>query len=393
MIRHNSQRHGKRLWTQQQQGEPVRLVPCDDGEAEARAVAEGIQSYRQHSGCHYSDFAVLYRTNAQSRLFEEQLRFANVPYVLIGGQQFFERKEVKDVLAYLRLLVNPRDEVSLLRILNIPKRGIGRDSARRLVTQAAEDGMSVSALLEAAAGGEKALDLPSVAQQGVVHLAALLQQWRQRLPQADSLYDLAYGLLQELGFREHIYQQAEDPQQARRREENVQEVLNAVVSYEQRQIKPSLAGFLEQITLLDQEEKPQHGKEAKLAQDAVVLMSLHSSKGLEFPYVFMVGMEEEFLPHKRTLEADGDVTEERRLCYVGMTRACQQLTLTYARQRRRRGGFVPRQPSRFLSEVPAKMLECLEGSAVSFTPREEEAMAEDFFAQMQQMLNMPKEDS
>ncbi len=306
VIRNNAQRKEKVLWTADGPGEPVISLLCEDAEDEARSVVEQIHAERFRRNLQYRDFAILYRTNVQSRAFEEQLRFENIPYVLIGGQQFFDRKEVKDALAYFRVLVNPRDEVNLLRILNFPRRGIGETTADTLIRASAAQGKPLWEVLQNVADIPELADKPQAAVAGFVEL---MERYRKNFRKPLRLVETARELFAEIGLEDEIYRTASDPQQGKRRAENLDEVLNALAGYVEREGETTLPGFLDKVTLLDQDEPVRNDKEHKLARDAVVLMSLHSSKGLEFPQVFLVGLEEGFLPHRKSV---GDGKRSRR---------------------------------------------------------------------------------
>ncbi len=384
LIRHNAKRREKVLWTSGPEGPPVDYISCEDGEDEARMVVERIHAERFRQKMEYRDFAVLYRTNIQSRAFEEQLRYENIPYVLIGGQQFFDRKEVKDVLAYFKVLVNPLDEVNLLRILNWPRRGIGETSADRLIRASADREVPLWDVLSDPFGipdlGEKTV-------QALQQFTGILENYRRRFRQPGFLAETGRRFIKDLGIEDELYRTAEDPARGRRRAENVEEVLNALATYEEREPLPTLAGFLEKVSLLDRDEPVRSSKETKLAKDAVVLMSLHSSKGLEFPCVFLVGMEEDFLPHRKSAGEFFDVDEERRLCYVGITRARRKLIFLNAARRRKFGKLRTREPSRFLGEIPPELLEKgPDGGKSELSPGEQEKTAASFFAGIKALL-------
>ncbi len=384
VILNNTKRKVKALWTAGDQGRQIEYLRCEDDEDEARLVMERIHAERFKNELRYSDFAVLYRTNVQSRAFEEQFRYENIPYVLIGGQQFFDRKEVKDAVAYLRVLVNPRDEVNLLRILNYPRRGIGETSADRLIRHSAELNRPLWEVLADPSGVE---DLGDKATEAVAAFVALLERYRKTFARSGHLSHTARELYAEIKLEDEIYRGADDPTKGRRRADNVEEVINSMASYEEREEKPSLAGFLEKVSLLDKDQPNRDSKEKKLQQDAVILMSLHSSKGLEFPVVFMVGMEEEYLPHKKSIHETFDIEEERRLCYVGITRAQRHLLLLGAVSRKKYGKLQPRIASRFLKEIPATLLheQTSEGRPPA-SEEEQEVMASNFFSNMRAML-------
>jgi superfamily I DNA/RNA helicase len=355
-----------------------------DEEDEARMVMERIHAERFRHELQYRDFAILYRTNVQSRAFEEQLRYENIPYVLIGGQQFFDRKEVKDAVAYLKVLVNSRDEVNLLRILNYPRRGIGETTADRLIRHSAEREAPLWDVLR------NPTEIPELGDKGKEAIAAfvdLMERYRRRFARGPGLAETARNFFEEIGLEDEIYRGADDPAKARRRADNVHEVVSAMASYEEREAAPALAGFLDKVSLYDEDRPGKNDKEKKLSQDAVTLMSLHSSKGLEFPVVFMVGLEEEYLPHKKSIHETFDIDEERRLCYVGITRARRRLVLLHAGKRKKYGKMLPREPSRFLKEIPEALLE-QRGSEgrPPVSEEEQEVMAGSFFAKMQAML-------
>ncbi|KIH76187.1 DNA helicase-2 / ATP-dependent DNA helicase PcrA [Geoalkalibacter ferrihydriticus] len=384
VIKNNTKRREKALWTSDGAGPKVDYLLCEDEEDEARAVMERIHGERFRQELSYSDFAILYRTNVQSRSFEEQLRYENIPYVLIGGQQFFDRKEVKDCIAYLKVLVNPRDEVNLLRILNYPKRGIGETTADRLIRHSAKHSLPLWQVLKEAAGLE---DLGEKAQESIAGFVTLMERYRQRFNRHGLMVETLRELVAELRLEQEIYRTVDDPKKARRRVENMEEVANAMASYLERDESPSLPGFLEKVSLLDDDRPGRDSKERKLQRDAVVLMSIHSSKGLEFPQVFLVGMEEEFLPHKKTLTETFNLDEERRLCYVGITRARRNLVLTGARRRKKYGEMQPRVPSRFLDEIPTELLNSCRSEQPPELPAEEkEQRASKAFANIMDIL-------
>ncbi|ABA90196.1 ATP-dependent DNA helicase Rep [Syntrophotalea carbinolica DSM 2380] len=384
VIRNNLKRKIKALWTADGPGDKIDYLLCEDDEDEARVVVERIMAERFKARLSYRDFAILFRTNVQSRAFEEQLRYQDVPYVLIGGQQFFDRKEVKDVLAYFRVLLNPRDEVNLLRILNTPKRGIGDTSADRLIRFSAEHDIPLWQVLKNPAEVE---GLGDKVMESIATFVDLMQNFRRRF-RVGQLSDTGRELLQELRFEDDLLRTAQDPDKARRRMANVAEVINAMASYEQREVQPTLEGFLDKVSLLDRDEPPRQDKDAKLQRDAVVLMSLHSSKGLEFPCVFLVGMEDELLPHKKSKGANSNIEEERRLCYVGITRAQKKLTLLGAARRKKFGVMQLRSPSCFLEEIPDEVLHSAASDAPTATTEEEkDQLANNAFADIKAMLD------
>ena len=349
VIRHNKQRKDKALWTSGTDGEKIGVVKCLDAEDETRAVIERIRHNVDSKRMAYKDHAILMRTNAQTMVFEQELRFADIPYVLIGGQQFFDRKEVKDAIAYLRFMVNPSDEVNLLRILNYPRRGIGRTTADLLIRTSVTSKEPLWKVIRRARMIE---GVNAKAAEALEKFMALIEEHKRWFRGSGRLAGTTKDLFAAVGLEAELRREPDSREKIERRIENVQEVINAVATYEERDAKPTLSGFLEKVALLDRDEPGSDSKEKKLAKDAVVLMSLHSSKGLEFPHVFLPGFEEGFLPHKKSVSEGFDVDEERRLCYVGITRAREKLTILHADARMKYGKAEPRELSRFLAEIP-----------------------------------------
>jgi len=383
LIGNNKVRKEKKLWTAAGQGPPIDLLIVQDDEEEATSVVERIQLERFKKDTPYSDFAILYRTNAQSRAFEEQLRFEDIPYVLVGGTQFFERKEVKDSIGYLRVIANPLDEISLLRIVNFPKRGIGDGTVIRINQWSLEHEIP---LFEAFGRVAEIEGITEGIRDKVLGFHDTLLDAAHGFAEGGGLAEKCKALFEKLGIEAEIFRTIDDAKAARRKVENVEQVINSMAAYEERVPQATLGGFMEKVSLMDEDrfsskDKKDHGK------DAVTLMSLHSSKGLEFPFVFLVGLEDEILPHKRAIYEDFTVDEERRLCYVGITRARQQLVMTRTLFRKKYGKLQERIPSRFLAELPAGVLNVQQsGVAKEVTPEEEEKSAEGFFAKMKAMM-------
>ncbi|HEU4798146.1 MAG TPA: UvrD-helicase domain-containing protein [bacterium] len=307
VIRHNPHRHEKTLWTANADGEAISLYEAYDGHDEARAIAEEIK--RSRDGLKYRDMVVLYRTNAQSRLFEEQFLRAGIPYAIVGGVRFYERKEVRDLIAYLRLALNPSDNVSVERILNVPRRGIGDVSLERLKAHTAAHGIG---LLEALSGPEGSELLPKPAQRAAAEFVALMERLRDRAQRVRAT-DMLEQAIVETGYQAML--EAEGTDEAYSRLENLRELVTVAQEFEQTTGEESLEAFLQHLALVTDLDTWQTDV------DRTTLMTLHSAKGLEFPVVFLAGLEEGLFPHARALEEDGGLEEERRLCYVGMTRA------------------------------------------------------------------------
>ncbi|GFO68952.1 DNA helicase [Geomonas limicola] len=383
VISNNKVRKAKKLWTATGTGPLIDLCIVQDDEEEATSVVERIQLERFKKDTPYSDFAILYRTNAQSRAFEEQLRFEDIPYVLVGGTQFFERKEVKDTISYLRVIANPLDEVALLRIINFPKRGIGDHTVIRINQWSLEHEVP---LFEALGRVGEIEGVTEPIRDKVLGFHDLLVDASERFRGEGNIAEKGKCLFDSLGIESEIYRTIDDQKAARRKVENVEQVINSMAAYEDRVPGATLNGFMEKVSLMDEDrfsgkDKKDHGK------DAVTLMSLHSSKGLEFPFVFLVGMEDEILPHKRSIYEDDSIDEERRLCYVGITRARQQLVMTRTLFRKKYGKLQERIPSRFLEEIPPGVLNVIQSGVVQETSEEEaEKSAEGFFAKMRAMM-------
>jgi DNA helicase-2/ATP-dependent DNA helicase PcrA len=352
LVAHNTRRKGKTLVAVKEGGPAVRLHEASDEFEEAAFVVAEIASRRGEGRA-----AVLFRMNAQSRLFEEALLRQRIGYVVVGGVGFYDRREVKDVLAYLRLLVNPRDPVALRRILNVPARGIGERTIEELARLARERDLSLWEALSAAV--DEAL-LPARATQPLGRFRDLvvgLQEDAARL----GVKGLLERILAATGYSAALAE--EDSQESQDRLENLAELLSAAADYEAREEAPSALGFLDQAALLTDADQVEDD------QAPVVLMTLHSAKGLEFEQVFLVGLEEGLVPHARSLEGQDALEEERRLCYVGMTRACERLYLTWAQSRQVFGQRRMCEPSRFLGELPRHELEVTGGSRRGAEPR------------------------
>jgi superfamily I DNA/RNA helicase len=384
VIRNNVKRKEKTLWTDTGAGRLIDMILAQDDEEEAVTVVERIQLERFKNKLSYGDFAVLYRANAQSRAFEEQLRYEDIPYILIGGMEFYERKEVKDAISYLKAISNPRDEVALLRIVNFPRRGIGEGTVLKINQWSMEHGRP---LFEAFGRVREIPEIPEATRDKVLDLHGLLTQTRQLFIKKGRLADKVAELFKTLGIEDELYRTIDDRAAARKRAENIEQIVNAAAGYEERTADPTLAGFLEKVSLAGDDDY-QGKKKKEPGSDAVVLMSLHSSKGLEFPHVFLVGMEEGLLPHDKSITEQLSIDEERRLCYVGITRARKHLTMTRCLHRKKYGKLQERQPSRFLEELPEHLLNHHKGKAASAaTEKETDQMAGDFFARMQSMLS------
>ncbi len=354
VIAWNRGRKEKRLWTDNDAGEPIGFCHARDEEDEAVFIVETIRHLAVQEGYSFDDFAVFYRVNAQSRILEDALRRAVVPYVIVGGLRFYERKEIRDLLAYLRLIANPADSVGFLRAVNVPPRGIGRTTLDRLTEFAMASGLS---LWEACAEIEKHGLLPTRQLKALQDFRSLIERFVMRLPET-SVPDLVSTLLHETGYVAEL--EKEGTPDALSRIENLRELISAAQDFTQRSEDTSLHAFLDMVSLLtdvDESLKETGGK--------VTLMTLHMAKGLEFPVVFIAGMEEGLIPHGRAYTDPEELEEERRLCYVGMTRAKRRLFLTTAVQRRLYGAESFNLPSRFLEEIKPHLLHRIEALTLS----------------------------
>ena len=350
VIRNNRGRKEKTLWTDNGQGEKITFRQFDTAYDEAEYIVGDIKENIENGRCNYNDNAVLYRTNAQSRLLEEKLVAANIPYKIVGGINFYARREIKDLLAYLKTIDNARDDLAVRRIINVPKRGIGLTSVNRLQEYAlARDISFYEALLGA--------DLIPGIGRGIARLesfAALMEHFRTRADEI-SISRLLDEILETTGYIEELKTEGEIEAEARI--ENIDELKNKIAAYEEacqeQGERPSLSGFLEEVALVADVDSLDENS------DYVVLMTLHSAKGLEFPQVYLAGMEDGLFPSYMTITADDpeEIEEERRLCYVGITRAKEHLTLTCAKRRMVRGETQYNKMSRFLKEIPMELLE------------------------------------
>ena len=345
VIRNNAGRKEKTLWTANTEGVKVRFLAFDNAYREAEAIAGEIAE-RRRKGAEYKDFAVLYRTNAQSRVLEEKCIQFNIPYRLVGGVNFYQRKEIKDILSYLKVIANGRDDLACQRILNVPKRGIGAVSVEKVSIFASVNSLSFYEALS------RAGRIPGMgkAAQKIAGFTGQIEELRE-MSASSTIRDLIEAVLTKTGYRADL--EAEGEIESRARLENIAELVNKAVSYQNTAENPTLGGFLEEVALVADVDSLDD------SENRVVLMTLHSAKGLEFPHVYMSGMEDGLFPGFMTIQSgdEGEMEEERRLCYVGITRAREELTLTMARERMINGETRLSRKSRFVEEIPAGMLD------------------------------------
>jgi DNA helicase-2/ATP-dependent DNA helicase PcrA len=374
VIARNADRRPKRLFTAAGEGDRVRLVALPSEEEEARFVAEEIARLRRE-GRPLADLAVLYRLNAQSRPLEEALREASLPHTVHGGPAFFERAEVRDLLAFLKVCVAPHDEVSLARIVNVPPRGIGDASLERVHAWAVERGVHLFDALRRAA---EVPDLPRGAAERMAAFVALVERHRARF-EAGRPAEAARALAAEVDLYGHARASVQSFEAGQRKVDAIDGLLRSLEGYEQRNARPSLATWLARLALDSRAE------EDPAAAEGVSLMTLHAAKGLEFPVVFLVGAEEDLLPCAGIQGEARDMDEERRLAYVGITRARERLYLTRAAARTKRGKVQPRTPSRFLEDLPAPSHEKVDPAAQE-APEDVAACAAGVMARLREKL-------
>lgn len=339
VITKNAQRSDKRLWTDAGDGLPVQIVPVSGERAESEAIIRRIRMGIDTGSYHYRDYAVLYRTNAQSRSIEEGFVHYGIPYRVVGGVRFYDRKEIKDIMAYLRLIFQPEDRVSFERVVNVPTRGVGAKSLQNFF---AWQQLRQTSLLQTLQQADECAELTPKARKALSELGDILASLR-TVSEDASVSGLIDSLLRRIDYLHYL---GDGTPQGEARQENVKELLSVAQEYQEE----GLAGFLEEVALVSDLDG------ANFDNDAVTLMTLHAAKGLEFPVVFMTGLEESIFPHSRALYDQNEMEEERRLCYVGMTRARRELYMTYASSRMLYGGVQHNPPSRFLSEIDGEFV-------------------------------------
>ena len=347
IINNNVSRKPKSLWTENSEGSKVRIVHCEDEYVESKEIAATISEFIKNGNTH-SDIAVFYRTNAQSRVLETCMLREGIPYSIVGNVAFFKRKEIKDVLSYLKLCANPDDDLSLERVVNVPARGIGATTIRRLREWA---GLNNANMLEAISRVQEIKEIKGKSSKSVKGFWDIISELH-KIP-TYPVMGFVKQVIEKIGYMDYLVLSYEGDSEERL--ENIKELVNAAREYDASNPEGSLQGFLEEVSLIADIDKWDD------AADTVTLMTLHAAKGLEFPVVFMAGLEEGLLPHSQSKDSDDDVEEERRLCYVGITRAQKDLFLIYTRYRSKyvRGGIQRSAcvPSRFLSEIPVGFVE------------------------------------
>lgn len=347
VIENNTGRKPKNLWTENKSGADIIYFQAVDERDEARFVIEQLQNLQRTENKKLGDMAILYRTNTQSRIFEEMLIKSGISYNMVGGLKFYERKEIKDIIAYLRVIFNPADSLSLLRIINVPKRGIGDASLEKIQAYAAANNVS---LFEAVSNAAAIDGLSSRFVSKLDDLAGIIFELMNLANEAP-VEDLIDRVLRDTGYLEEL--ENERTPQAQSRIDNLHELISVAQEFAASEEENNLENFLAHVALVSDID------DTELGEDAITLMTLHSSKGLEFPVVFLVGMEEGLFPHARTLMDETEIEEERRLCYVGITRAKEKLFLSSTKMRTIYGNTVTYPPSRFLQEIPARLVKTI----------------------------------
>ena len=376
IIRHNPRRRPKSLWCENGDGQPIRIVEVPDDREEANYVIGEIQKQQLAEECRWAEFAVIFRMNAQSRLLEENLRRLHIPYRVVGGRSFFERREVKDLLAYLSCLVNPQDDVSLLRIINTPARGIGASTIDLAIQESNKAKQSV---FEALVSEEFQNLLSQRTREAIGRFTELIDEYETKLVQP--LTDFARTveeLLLRIDYFQDLRRGCKTPEESLNREGNVRELIRAIADYQARSTD-GLSGFLAE-TALDRDRAEDPDKSA----DGVTLITFHAAKGLEFAQVFLIGLEEGLLPHSRS-KLEDNLDEERRLFYVGITRAKRQLTITHCANRLRYGSPAPCHPSSFLKDLDSRFTEIVNFHELTNKPAGE-GTARLHFAKMRELL-------
>ncbi len=376
VISNNPHLFDKKLWSAAGDGDFVRVLPCKNDQDEARQVVIDIIG-KHFQGVPWKHFAILYRGNHQSRLYEKMLREHSVPYQITGGTAFFERSEIKDLTAYLRIIANPEDDRALLRIINTPRREIGATTLKTLGEYAAWRHQNLGNVLH-----EHGLE-QKLSRKGWISLqrfADWLEEKRRQAEETDAM-SLTRRIVEELGYEDWLRNTSSSQKQAESRLANVEELISWIGNLQKQQDDPSLSGLVTQLTLMSILENSDDDK----ASDSVQLMTLHAAKGLEFPHVYLVGFEEDTIPHFQCQDEDG-IQEERRLAYVGITRAEKQLTISYAQTRQKYGEVIQCEPSRFIAEMPAEDLEGAEHSSEQLSEEEKRERGMNHLESLKAML-------
>ncbi|MDC5072706.1 DNA helicase Rep [Acinetobacter baumannii] len=381
VIQNNPHIFDKKLWSDKGHGEVIRIITCRNDDDEAERVVKDLLTHKLMNGKNWKDYAVLYRGNFQARVLETQLRQMQIPYKLSGGTSFFARAEIKDVMSYLRLIINPEDDSAFLRIINTPKRAIGPVTLEKLGLFAQENNLS---LLGASSDQRLSMVLPKKAETQLHEFADFISTFTRELLEDDEPVPKVRQMMNEAGYIDYIREQSATPAQEKSKLDNIENLFSSIQNLINRAEdvdEKNIESVIRKLVLLDMLEQQQEEEDT----DKVNLLTLHAAKGLEFPYVYIMGLEEELLPHKNSIAAE-TIEEERRLMYVGITRARQGLTLTLAEQRKNGGQMRQMTPSRFLDELPQDELEWLgrkKKIAANVDPKEQ---AQQYLANLKALL-------
>ncbi|HCQ9879263.1 TPA: DNA helicase Rep [Acinetobacter baumannii] len=381
VIQNNPHIFDKKLWSDKGHGEVIRIITCRNDDDEAERVVKDLLTHKLMNGKNWKDYAVLYRGNFQARVLETQLRQMQIPYKLSGGTSFFARAEIKDVMSYLRLIINPEDDSAFLRIINTPKRAIGPVTLEKLGLFAQENNLS---LLGASSDQRLSMVLPKKAETQLHEFADFISTFTRELLEYDEPVPKVRQMMNEAGYIDYIREQSATPAQEKSKLDNIENLFSSIQNLINRAEdvdEKNIESVIRKLVLLDMLEQQQEEEDT----DKVNLLTLHAAKGLEFPYVYIMGLEEELLPHKNSIAAE-TIEEERRLMYVGITRARQGLTLTLAEQRKNGGQMKQMTPSRFLDELPQDELEWLgrkKKIAANVDPKEQ---AQQYLANLKALL-------
>ncbi len=375
LIANNQHLFSKKLWSELGHGDMIRILTCKHEQDEAEQVVADLISHKLRNGINYGDYAILYRGNHQSRIFEKILRHHGIPYHISGGQSWFARSEIKDIFSYLKLICNDADDAAFLRVITTPKRGIGDATIAALGAYAQSRGQSLFACCDHLALSEHIADKPRTT---LYEFKRWLNQIKENC-QSNNLVNILREMVEDCGYEAYLYEQSDAPLKAQKKMENIWELIEWVGRLAQKDPDTHLADVVNKLILIDILEQSNEQE-----KDTLQLMTLHASKGLEFPYVYLVGMEEDILPHRVSIDEE-QIEEERRLAYVGLTRAQKGICLTLARQRRREGGLQDCLPSRFLEELPQEHIEWF-GKTGERDEVKSKALARDHLAGLKSLL-------
>lgn len=384
IIKENKQRRAKTLWSTKESTHKPHLWAMADTDHESQVVVDEIAKYQSNGGF-LGDIAILYRSNTQAQPLEDELRLASVPYTILGGQKFYEKKEIKDLIAYFNVMVNPHDQMALRRILNVPHRGIGNVTLEKFLLYSEQNQVSLFEAMESHP------DLAGSRANHIVDFVKLIHSYQEKFKH-NTLAQSCSTFVEDIKFLQFIDKQYDNAKQAERRKNDIMMFLESAERFQKFQGETAtLKNFVEKLLLQDAQDQRDKDKDddedLDIRKNEVTMMTLHSSKGLEFDIVYLIGMEEELLPHKRTITEGEDISEERRLAYVGVTRAREKLYMTYCKERKIYGRQVPRHPSRFLNELAPLFVEQDRTTFGHLSEEEKEEHIKSTFASLTSLLD------